>query len=95
MDGSASYAQNMGNMMNFGEQKVLSKVNILTTNSLPMENPRNTKAVLKFAEKKCILRKGSAYKHIYQRAATQNQKTKKRNKTYNKEFPQYIVFFGM
>ena len=34
MDGCALYAQNMGKAMNFGEQKVLSKVNILTAHSI-------------------------------------------------------------
>ena len=42
MDGCASYAQNMGKVMNLGGQKVLSKRNILTAHSLHMKNPKST-----------------------------------------------------
>ena len=42
MDGCALCTQNMGKVMNFGEHKVLSKVNILTAHSIHMKNPKST-----------------------------------------------------
>ena len=43
---NASYAPNRGKAMHFREQKVLSKVNILTAHSIHMKNPKAHKGIV-------------------------------------------------
>ena len=55
------------------------------------KSKKHTSTVLKCAEVKCTLSKGSAYKQIYQRTVAQNQKTKKRNRHIIKKF--FTLYF--
>ena len=69
-------------------------MNILTANSLHIKNKYKQNAVLKRAEVKHILIKRKVYKQIYQRAETQNHKTKQRNRHIIKKFLKTLYFLA-
>ena len=92
MDGCAPYPQNMEKVMNFGSSAGVQQGEHPNCKfSTHEKSKKHTSAVLKCAEVKCTLSKGSADKQIYQRAVAQNQKTKKRNRHIIKKF--FTLYF--
>ena len=89
MNGCAPYVQIMRRVINFGEQKVLNKMNILTTNSLHMKNQKNTQRQSWNVQKWHTFSAKKKFTNL-PRSGDTKPESKTKEQTYNNEIPQTI-----